>query len=489
MQPSVNITELDGAIGSLPVGSKRLAVVGVATSGPLNTPAAFARISGTGSVVSNFTRGPMPELAAYWIQNYRAPAICVRTGQTTVATKDTIDTSGVTGTSVVTATGGTLFDDDVDALFKVITGGTVGTAGITYQWSLDGGRTMSPVTALGTATSFVFPGSGGGGFSFAAGTLVAGDVVKQRGKAPASNGTELGTALEALRVANIDWEIVVITTPIDATLFDVVATAAAANPEKTFVCTFRTPNAAETEAAYKTAFDTAFSAKANSNIILCAGSAETISGISFRAYVRPFMFAVAARLASVSEEVDIAQPSLPPLPGVSIRDTNGNPLYHDESVNPGLDDSRATVARTIPGKQGVYVNNCRLFSAAGSDFEFAQHRRVFNLGRQTLRLYFLERLSRPILVSASTGFILESEALEIEAGADSVMRAVLRAKPKCSGGGIDGRAARFVKLSRTDNLLSTKTLTVQGAIIPLAYPKMIDISLGFKNPALQPVSA
>lgn len=485
-QPVVNLTELDGAIGSLPVGSKRVAVVGVATATTVavNTPAAFARIA---DVNTNFTRGPMPELAATWIQAYRAPAICVRTGASVTATKATIVTSGVLGTSVVTATGGTLFDDDVEAYFKVINGGTIGVTGITYQWSLDGGRTLSPITALGTANTFVFPGSGGGGFSFAAGTLLANDVVTQRGLAPCWNGTELGLALEALRVSTFEWDIVLIAGPVDATTFDVIATAQAANPEKLFVCAYRVPTAGETEAAYKTAFDGAFGAKANTAVQVCAGACEAISGISFRAYMRSFLWGYGPRLASVSEEVDVALTTLGALPGISIRDTNGNPKYHDESVNPGLDDSRAVVARTWDGKQGVYINNPRILSASGSDFEFAQHRRVMNLARRTLRLYFIDRLSRPTLVNALTGFILESEALEIEAGADSLMRAVLRAKPKCSGGGIDGKAGRFCKISRTDNLLSTKTMTVQGAVIPLAYPKVINIDLGFKNPALQPV--
>jgi hypothetical protein len=206
-----------------------------------------------------------------------------------------------------------------------------------------------------------------------------------------------------------------------------------------------------------------------------------------RSASRPSIFAIGPLLASVSAEVDIALTTLGAIPGVSIRDANGNPKHHDESVNPGLDDSRSATLRTHDGKQGVYVNNPRLLSASGSDFEFAQHRRVMNLARRTLRLYFIDRLSRPTLVDARTGFILESEALETEAGADAVMRAVLRAKPMCSGGGIDGKAARFCKVSRTDNLLSTKTMTVQGGVIPLAYPKVINIDLGFKNPALQPV--
>jgi hypothetical protein len=461
-------------------------VVGVATATTVavNTPAAFARIA---DVNTNFTRGPMPELAAYWIQNYRAPAITVRTGQSTVATKDAIVVTGVLGTSVVSATGGTLFDDDVEAYFKVVTGGTIGITGITYQWSLDGGRTLSPITALGVATTFVFPNSGGGGFSFAAGTLLAGDVATQRGYAPCWNSTELGTALTALCNSTFEWDVALIAGPIDSAAFDAIATVRAAFPEKTFVGAFRTPTTGESAATYKTAFDAIFSAKADTGILICAGACEATSGLTFRSCRRSSLFGFGPRFASVSEEVDVALTTLGALPGITIRDTNGNPKHHDESVFPGLDDSRACVLRTWDGKQGVYINNPNLMSATGSDFQFGQHRRVMNLGRRTLRLYFIDRLSKPVLVNSATGFILESEALEIEAGADSLMRAVLRAKPKCSGGGIDGKAARFCKISRTDNLLSTKTMTVQGAVIPLAYPKVINIDLGFKNPALQPV--
>jgi len=53
--------------------------------------------------------------------------------------------------------------------------------------------------------------------------------------------------------------------------------------------------------------------------------------------------------------------------------------------------------------------------------------------------------------------------------------------------GGDVRAVSDVsfELSRTDNLLVTNKLTGQARIVPLAYPKEIDISVGFFNPALQ----
>ncbi len=54
-------------------------------------------------------------------------------------------------------------------------------------------------------------------------------------------------------------------------------------------------------------------------------------------------------------------------------------------------------------------------------------------------------------------------------------------KPKAS-------AAEFV-LSRTDNLLSTSTLTYQERIVPLGYPKTITGDIAFNNPALRVIKS
>jgi hypothetical protein len=91
--------------------------------------------------------------------------------------------------------------------------------------------------------------------------------------------------------------------------------------------------------------------------------------------------------------------------------------------------------------------------------------------------YFEDRLNKPLLVNASTGFILESEAREIETGAMAIMRAVALTKPKAS-------AVSFT-LQRRDNLLSTKTLRGDARVVPLVYIENAVLTLGFSNPALQ----
>jgi hypothetical protein len=477
--PAVTLNELDGALGALPSGVKALAVVGVCSAGPTAVPAAFAR---TTSLNSTHGVGPAVECGAYSILNYGRPVIMVRTGQTVAGSHGTLDVTGFSGTSVPTIDA-PLPIDDTEVYIKFVTGGTVGTAGITYQWSLDNGRTLSGVTALGTAVTLTLPENNGIGVDLAAGTIVAGSVLKWRTIAPQWNTSELGAALDALRLSNLEWDVCVIVGNIDAAAFDAIVTAFGSMKDKMWLGGFRIPNVGETESAYKTAFDTALGGKASTYAGIAAGGAKITSGLTYRQYRRSFVIPAAARIAYLSEERDAAVINDGALPGVEIRDVNGNPEDHDEAANPGLEDSRAIVATTHEDEQGVYICNPRLLSAAGSDFELVQHRRVINIAKRALRVYLKRRLSVEIQVDAATGYILESEAQEIETGADAILRAVLRAKPKASGGGFE--QGKYVKLSRTDNLISTKKLTGQCKIVPLAYPKAIEFEIGFVNPALK----
>lgn len=475
-QPSVTITELDGALGVLPQsGGKLHALVGPSSAGLTNTPAAFAKAR---DIIANYTSGPLVEAATHYVERYQRPVIVVRTGNTVAGAAAAL-VNTVSGTSVITL-GASTPVDDAELVWRAATGGTIGTAGITYQWSADGGRNWSAVSALGTATTFTFPGSGVT-INFAAGTIVAGDKTTTRTTAPNWNAAELGTALDALMTSSLPWEILQVVGPIDATAFDTIelkiAALAAAGKPRTWVGNTRVPNAGESEAAYRTALQAIFASKATVYGSLCAGACRLISSVSGRQYRRPVSYVVGAREAASSEEVNNADVNLGPLVGVSIRDANGNPDEHDESLYPGLDDDRFTVLRTIEDYAGVYLNRPRIFSPAGSDFRLVPHRRVLNVANLALRAYMTRRLNRPILVDAATGYILEEEALEIEAGARAVLRAVLLAKPKASG-------ATFA-LSRTDNLLSTFTLTGDARVLPLAYAEWINLTLGFTNPALQ----
>jgi hypothetical protein len=477
-QPAVSITEQDGALGILPPSSGRLfALCGVSSTGPINAPATYARVK---DVVGDFGAGPLVEAACLYIQLYGKPVILTRTGNTVAGSVSAV-TSTAEGSSVVTVSDSPAPNDDYDFMLLIVNGGTTGTAGITYQLSLDGGRTFGPVTALGTGAEVDVPGVGGVTFEIGTGTLESGDNFTARATAPCWDATEITSALTALGNSIASWEIVEIVGPLDGDAFDAIDLAIAgmqaAGKPHAWIGSARVPTIGESESSYKIALDTVFGQKATLSGMVCAGAAKITSAVSGRKYKRPAAFAIAAREAGVSEEVNTADPNLGPLVGVSIRDDNGNADEHDESINPGLDDSRFAVLRTWDGLQGVYINRPRMLSPDGSDFQLLPHRRVLSLAEIALRLFFIRRLNRPIQVSKKTGFILESEALEIENGARTAMADMLLAKPKASD-------VQFA-LSRTDNLLSTRTLNGDARVVPLGYPEFINLTIGFFNPALQ----
>jgi len=476
-QPAVNISELDGSLGVLPASSGRLfALVGTSTAGTVNTPATYARVK---DITAAFGYGPLVEAACEYVAKYSKPVLLVRSGNTTTGTVSAV-TSVATGTAVVTITASPTPNDDYEFALKIVAGGTRGTAGITYQLSYDGGRTYGATTALGTAVAITIPNAGGVIWAIAAGTLVAGDLFTARSVAPQWNNTELGTALDALAASAVDWELVHVVGPLDATSAGIIDTKMSSmftsGKYHSWIGSARVPTIGESEATYATAMGVISAAFSSVYGEFCAGACKLTSSVSGRKYKRPVAFLVAAREASVSEETNIADPNLTPLTGVSIRDTNGNADEHDESLSPGLDDLGFCVLRTWDGT-GVYVNRPRLICPAGSDFQLQPHRRVLNLAHAALRAYFLRRLNKPILVSKATGFILESEAKEIELGATSALNSTLMAKPKAS--------SVMFSLSRTDNVLSTKTLTGSARVVPLAYPETINLDVGFYNPALQ----
>lgn len=475
--PAVNLLQLDNQLGIIDPGGERLAICGACSAGPFETPGIYARRS---DVVATFGEGPMVESACYELEQTGKAVVLCRTNITTNGGYGAVDSSLKTGTSVVTANAGTQPYDDYEVYFKVTLGGTISTGPISYVYSLDGGRTLSAEQSLGTAVFALLPGNVR--LNFAAGTLVTGDIVTVRTTAPIWNTAQLTTALTALQNTENQWGICLIEGQVVAGDVSAIATAGTAmeniGEEKTFVASFRVPNIGETEAQYKTAFDTAFGSSVADRLVLCAGGAEIQSPISSRQYLTRIARDIATALVSVNPGVDIAKKKLGPRPAaVRIKDAGNNPKHHDELLNPGLDDSRATTYRTWRRSRGVYVNNPRILSATGSDFKYAQHRRVMNAARTIVRNFLEIFASDDLLVNKTSGRILESEAADI----DSVINDALR------DGLIDTRdcSDAVFQLSRTDNILSTFTLSGALRVTPLAYPKTFNVTVAFYNPALK----
>lgn len=464
--PSVDLTIPDNQLGIRAPSSAILAIIGTSSSGTIATPAAFANIP---DVVAAFGGGPLVEHAAYAIERYGLTVLCCRATGTTAGAYGAVTLTG-TGTSVPTGDASVKPDNDYDLVIKVVVGGTIGITGITYQTSLDGGVTYGPVLSLGVANSITFT-DGSCKINLGAGTLVAGDLITSRTAAPKWDSAALGVALDAVRLTQSTWTFLDVCGDLDSTAVSTIDASLeamrAAGRMRRAMGHFRRPTAGETEADYRTAFQTAFGASACKRLAVAAGWAAIDSSVSRRRYVRPVSLAAAPLQCAVSEEIDIAEIQFGPLPGVAIRDGNGNVLHHDETASPGLDNDRALTLRTWEGRGfGAFVNNPRLLSPAGSDYVYTQLGRVIDLASTISKRELEPLLSKGVtVIPDGSGRITEEDAAAIEGIVNAALVAELTGLRKCT--------TALFSLSRTDNVLTTGTISWQTRVVPLAYLKKL----------------
>lgn len=481
MLPNVTFNSLDNQIGRVDDGGERLAIVGVSSggSGLIDTPGIYARRT---DVVAAFGAGPLVEAACYIIEQVGRPVVLCKSDVTTVGAYGAVTHTGA-GTSVVTTDATVEPYDSYEVRFKFLTAGTIGVTGITYQYSVDDGRTYSAVQSLGTDSDITLADYNVK-IEFAAGTILANQEESFRTTEPLSSTSDRAAAMLALRSTANAWTVCLVDGNLVAADVAAIATehtaAQGIGRESDYVGSFRVPNAGESEATYKAAWDTAFSASAEKHLTLCYGAAEIQSPQSQNRYLRRISWDIAAAIIAVRPGQDIAEVRLGPRPAsVRILDESSNPKHHDERFSPGPSDSRATVYRTWERRDGVYVNDPLVLSPTGSDYRNTQHGRVMSLARRTARAVLELSCSADILVNRKTGFILEEDASAIDSEVNAALGTLV----------VDPRNATdaVFQLSRTDNLLSTFKLRGALRVTPLGYPKAIEVDVSFFNPALRAV--
>lgn len=188
--PSASVT-IDDEAGAFGGGTGYLVVMACAASNADGVPRVFAS---TKALLDQHDYSPGVSYCASHFAETGLPVIFVPMPVATAGVVGSEDDTGVTGTSVITCTGTPL--EEVDGVFTVVTGGTIGTDQIVATLSLDGGRTEKTIR-VGTASTYVIPYVGIT-LNFAAGTLVAGDEYTFRSTAPMWDSAGLAAAKTAL---------------------------------------------------------------------------------------------------------------------------------------------------------------------------------------------------------------------------------------------------------------------------------------------------
>ena len=207
-------------------------------------------------------------------------------------------------------------------------------------------------------------------------------------------------------------------------------------------------------------------------VVVSAGYVDVVSAVRRTIDKRPLGWALAARVASVDPGRDPAERALGKLRGVVK-------TYRDEEKTPGLDALGYTTAATYRRKGGVYLKNARIPAGVTSDYQYLVHRRVMDVALDTAADALFDYVARQLKVDATTGRLLKADGDAVDGNLTGKLRAALRV-------GADGARASAVsfRVNRTDNVLSTNTLRGRVAVVPLLYPRRIEATFSFSNPAL-----
>ncbi len=476
--PSIRVAKQDGNTGVIRPGADGItAFVAASSSGDVDSPSMH---NDPGLAQTEFGDGPLTDYPAYLMPETGRGSLLCRSAASTLGAYSAIVKAGG-GTAAPAATASTYPVDDFDVVIKFTGNGALGTAGVSYQWSLNGGKTFSALTALGVALIITIPNTG---ISITIGTatqtILDGETVSFTTTRPMPNNTDLPASLEALRVTSSPFEAVVIDGESDDDTVALVATwLLSLNNMGKFPVVFltvRPMGAAESETAYKDAMAALIASAVCDDIVLCADEGDMVSQLRGISQARPSGWGIAAHAMKFDIGVEPAEIGLGPVTGVSITDARNNPRHHNEEKTPGLDDLRLTTYRTVEGEEGVYITNTRLLSASGSDYVFLPHARCMNRAAGITVQVLRKRLSRGVAKDPKPGpqgqrYIAEHEAKLVEALVQTAIDPALQGK-------VDD--IKF-SLSRTDDISSNGFVKVHCFIesVSLAYVKEFDVTVKY----------
>lgn len=440
-------------------------------------------------------------------------------GNGAYTTGGTVEFEGViqtgTGTSEVTVTGTPV--DDYNVLVRPVTTGTIGTEGITFQISLDAGRTFGPIIALGTASTYAIPldesTNTGLTLNFSAGTIGTGFEARFSTTAPQPDATGIAAALTALQespYAQTGWGSMHIVGVVNGTLASAIGisgtkpldgsvggtslaagyifTRAIVGARDAFL-----PQAwggpGETETAWTAAVLADFASVSARRVGAAAGhynmpSAFPTTVAGTPRYRRPLSWAHAAREVANPPQRHagrVKDGALSQIVVDPVNDPSDGFIYRDERINVGFDNlypggaGRFTAARTRVGlgsTPGFYITNPRLLAPLGSDFQLFPQGTVMDRACDIAHQVAQQEVNDD-LQTKPNGTLRDSDAKRIRNAILTAYAAQMIGVKMITGAQVD--------VDQTQNIQVTKTVVITITILGVAYVLQVDVSLAFAN--------
>lgn len=501
----VVITIADGGPNtaiSLPASSVRVKI-GVLLAGA--AVAAYQLVSTRDPVTlqKSFLGGQLMEAAALVTQaggTVIAMGVPINTPGTATAVVPTV-TNGSTTTVTVTLDGTNGAWDQYYAVLKWTKAGTRGTAGVTFQLSLDAGRTFGPNIALGTAVTYVIPGTGIT-LNFGAGTMAVGDSYRFSTTAPTWTDASIATALTTLQnstYALVGWggiHIVGVSGGSDASTFQgnlggspdgtgglaggYVYTRAILDTRDLLAPT-AWGGSGELESTWMASLQTDFSATSAVRCCASAGYYNMPSAYPNAAggapkYRRSLGWALDARECAIPPQRHAGRVKDGPLGAIVVgtsSDPNDGFVYHDERINPGLTGARFCAAKTRVKKQGFFIDQPNLLAPTGSVFTLLPYGNVMDIACDVVFEVGENEIDDDLRDNAN-GTLYVSDALELQ----NLFIQGLKDNMTSQGMISDQNAV----VDQTANVGANGKVPVKVSVTRNGYVLEMDINIGFTSP-------
>lgn len=473
--PGQNVTIRDPGLGTVQPSNRNTLYVGCSSGGTVDT---LYSASTKGAVVDTIGQGPLSEDVCRGLDIAGGPAYFMRATGSTAGAAGAVTAAPIdTGTGTITVAGAAY--DSYEVQVEITVTGTVATG--EFRYSLDDGRNWSPSIIIPSGADYVIPDTGltltfvpgAGAVYFEDGDLHSFDCT-----APLYSTANLATAFTAILAGSTQFRYVVLvgehaTASAAATMFAAFAThLTSMQTAYRYVRGAMDGGSLENDRA--TAI-TAHAASESARINLCYGYCDIASskpivgwGTPRRSILTPF----ASRVASNKISTDPKRVSSGALTGVvSIRD--------DENRSPLLDAQKFVTTRTWEGRNGFYITNGHLRSAAGSDFVSVQHGLCMDVACEVVVAQQADFVGKGFRTNPD-GTINEADAATAESKVKGALQAELIAPNNEEG--TRGHVSNFgYSIDRTNNVLTSGTLNTVTKIRPLAYPHTIATEIGFSS--------
>lgn len=158
--PTILVVEARGVVPLPDPGvDSRVLAMGCSSAGALLTPSLL--YGNPTPLATDYGVGPMVSALGHTLERNRIPGAALRLAANTPGSSGAVDVSGVLGTAVITLDATSAPLEGYEPQIAFLDPGVVGTAGATFQTSLDGGRHWSRKIRLGTADSYMVPTASG----------------------------------------------------------------------------------------------------------------------------------------------------------------------------------------------------------------------------------------------------------------------------------------------------------------------------------------